>query len=335
MSNLFNIELNGFNTEAGLLSGILGQAKQIGQNTSSNANQIDYRSYLITLTNQGQGHLTLAQVLTNLSGGIYTQIVEVAALSQTNFHWMTNAYGIETNNWDTLTNNADPGGLLAAASNSAVAFGQSFVSTTGDSTNVGAYMVASNYPSAPSGSGFYDLGLRTNTVGSPGHLVLNYRQSAMWVAITPWCRLVIGFCVFVFCVGYIHSRVQEEAIRLGLVVGMGWSAGAIAAKVGKAVLSVTVLATIIGAVPLLVGPAISYLAGRVQTALGYGLVSPLSDSGMAQGGIYVQALHEGYETLLDLMPWQFCVESMIYLFFFDMLATGAVLSAQKIQKLLS
>lgn len=324
VSNLYNVILQVGNLDAGLLSKIDQDIQAQGTNS-----QLDYRSYLITLTNQGEGHLTMTKVLTNLAGQEYTQIVQVAALSATNFAWMTNDYAAVTNAWGALTNggghlvdtNAMAGGVQASNEFMSASLG-----------NEGTYATAgSNFISGSPSFSILDLPIRTN-VNSSGNWHVGFEATNVFQQVAPWIRLITDFIIFTFAVGYVHSRVQEECVRLGWIQGTNYNVANAVSKLGwigiKGAAKVAGLATLFGSLPPAIGLAVAYFVTR------YGgvPVSPLSDSGVAYAGTYSNSILYGYNLLNYFVSFPYAMAVMVYLFFFDMTITGTILFLQRLIK---
>lgn len=319
VSNLINVTLSTGNLLVGLGGEQLNELRKIDTNTAS---QIDYRGYLITLTNQGSAHLTMTQVLTNLNGMLYTQVVQVAALGQTNFHWMTNEYGAKTNQWAAVTNSS--GSYSNAVFVEGLAQSNNFAGASFG--NEGTIGNGTNFPTGTPSMSLLDLPIYQDT-GRTTHIGLHFDQTALWTNLTPWVRLIWLFLISVFCIGYIHTRVQQECILLGLVPTVGFSTGGIVAKATGLIFG----ATLWGSVPLLIGLGVAVILNRT----GGSIMSPLSDAGMATAGTYTSALHLGYKFLTDVFPFEFGMFAMGYLFFFDMTVVASIAMAQKMQKLFS
>lgn len=319
MSNLINVTLSTGNLLVGLGGEQLNELRKIDTNTSG---QIDYRGYLITLTNQGSAHLSMTQVLTNLNGMLYTQVVQVAALGQTNFHWMTNEYAARTNQWAAVTNSS--GSYSNSVFMEGLAQSNSFAGASfGNEGSVGN---GTNFATGTPLTSLLDLPIYQDTARTT-HIGLHFDQTALWTNLTPWVRLIWLFLISVFCVGYIHTRVQQECILLGLVPTVGFSTGGIVAKATGLIFG----ATLWGSVPLLIGLGVAVILNKT----GGSVMSPLSDAGMATAGTYTSALHLGYKFLTDVFPFEFGMFAMGYLFFFDMTVVASIAMAQKMQKLFS
>lgn len=323
LSNLISVTYGGNNViqgQLGLGNQLLGQISSNTASTAGLGTNYDYRGYLIALTNQGSGHLTMLQTMTNQNGMLWTQMNQVALLSMTNFGWLTNELEYGGTNMMTINN---PGASNQVASNSYAASNEFAVASYGKES---AFLGGTNFSTAtpPSPSSILDLPIRTN-INNAGNWSLRFDNTAVFTQLAPWLRLLGAFTIFLFAVGYVHTRVQEETIKLGLVPQVAFSVEAYAGKVVGKIARLVVSATVFGSVPLAIGAAVTYFT----TSWGGTPVSPLSDAGIANAGAFANAVSFGYSILTTVFPFTFACYTLIYLFFFDITVTGTVLWTQK------
>lgn len=181
---------------------------------------------------------------------------------------------------------------------------------------------------------FFYVPLHTSVAGLNSGLDLDYyhldpTNTSLWAQITPWLRAFFGFLIAVGAVRYIHMRVSEEALRIGLVPG-GGPAKSATAFLGSAA-SAIVFTTVYAALVPLIGFGVSAIAGFSGGAF----VNPFSTSGMATAGTYSAAIENGLGLFQQLFPMVYALTVGVYLFFFDMLATGAVLAGQRLVRSLT
>lgn len=330
ISNLINVQLAGNTVLGGQLYG-LGQ--MIGSNTVAIQGQtnFDYRGYFQTMTNQGSGMLSSMSVTTNSLGQLITNTFLANIIGSNGGFYMSNLlvratndvvgglpYGWNTNVGSTLSNYANGDGFSASNEFSMVA------------NAPGNFPEGTNITAGGGPVSILDLPIRTNINGG-GYWSLRFDQSSVWLYMAPWIRLLFSFIIFIFAVGYIHHRVSEEVIRLAYVPRIVWSTEALIGEIAKQGLRVVVSATILCSLPLLVGVGVGY----VSAAWGGTPASPLSDTGIALTGPFANAVKLGFDLLASIFPFWFACTTMVYLFFFDIMVTGAVVWAQKLVRYMS
>lgn len=317
VSNIINVYLSMGNELMGGLNGIRRGTDiltNLPPNMATNRNDtnFDYRAYFDALTNQGAMTTNLLSRTNDLAG------------------W-TNAFRTNApfgfSGW--YTDEASYSNGVFAAANADSNYWFTSMASGGQVGNIGQ---ATNWTSDSGVSGtLFTLPLYSNvTALHAGVIGLNvdFTNNAMWSNITPWMLLAGYFMITIFAIGYVHMRVQEEVGRIATMVSGGSSMVPIKLLLGRIGMLVAISVGI-GAFPIIISGAMNWILGY----LGGFPVSPFSDSGIANAGVYANAVKVGFNILNAVFPWKFAVATMIYLFFFDHVVTGAVLSAARIMKM--